>query len=1219
MHATEADVFLCYIEEDKHFAEELITQLKALRSPGVSWTCRRRLPAGLLLPQALAEAIAAARVGVVLLSAALLADETLIRQELEPLLAAQAAGRLRLIPVHARHCLHLLFAPLSDLKFPEANEKTLAEMAPASSARCWQEVIEGIRSALATPAPAQAGRRALVLSPQRLDEIEACYLQALRADRRLTTLQVLEMRTALPIEQVYIRLRLHEERELPVRSSLPDGQAHDPQHLQQLERMRLEQRFASALEPQEALRRHSRCVILGDPGAGKTTLLKHLTVKIARGAAPELPPLPVYLNLNAFTTSGQASLLAYAAWTLAREYGHQAFSEAEAAAFLEQQLVRQRLLFLLDGLDETLVGESFQEGEESYRRVAEAVLWLANRAPVAVTARRAGYRLYRRLPGFDELDVLDFRHEEIREFIGQWFGEEATRRARGERLRRELFGQPHMLTLAANPLLLTLIVLTYEEREELPERRAALYEYCMELLLTRWDRARNLRRVGGPVHLRPDQHRRLLNELAWQMHLHGWRYAPRVRLEETIAAFLRKSHLPEEEAPQVLQTLSDDRGLLREQGRDLYGFLHLTLQEYCAARYVSERGDLKQLLPYLGDPWWEEVILLYAGATPNATPLLLYLLGEAGEAREAGAAVPPEDIFLSRLLLAGRCLAEHVTLEERHELRTTLPERLLWELQRTPYTLTRRRLAEVLVQIGRAYSEQATDPAHTWLSERLLTLLRSDSEQATDPARSTAIQRAITEALGTYGAPGLAPRLLACLEEPEGMDPFVNGWIETVVWKLADEQLLSRLIAILETRSPAEEIWQRAARLVGRVGDAATARRLLPLLRRLEVTWWNGAALLGSLARIGDEETVEALLDLVTTSILNAPGTEKERLLVGLPFGSLLQELAARRYRRAAPRVLAMLRAGRLERLAWARREPLSADWPDAAVLAGPLDIGHWLAALGDAALAGELLALVEDAALPLARRCISAAALASLATNAPQWHPTVLSLLARDDLPSEVRCAIALALGESGERALAPALYERWWQEPDPRVKEALLLALVRLDEDRVLPAVEARLQADAPKASPGGQRRGYNQDVLNYLARHSQAESLVALLGAVWLDSLARSWLALAMGRAGRRELQPALLALLERRTLHAEVRTAIATAIGELGETRDVAQRLLAVFRHEAIRDLERHSDLVDALFEALWRVTRRAGLLVVEHPPHSGEYQLRARPAGPGRSA
>jgi len=66
-------------------------------------------------------------------------------------------------------------------------------------------------------------------------------------------------------------------------------------------------------------------------------------------------------------------------------------------------------------------------------------------------------------------------------------------------------------------------------------------------------------------------------------------------------------------------------GILRETAPGRYDFLHLSFQEYLAARDLREGPEKtaeKLLFEHLEDPWWREVLLLYLGLRRDATDLM---------------------------------------------------------------------------------------------------------------------------------------------------------------------------------------------------------------------------------------------------------------------------------------------------------------------------------------------------------------------------------------------------------------------------------------------------------------------------------------------------------------------------------------------------------------------------------------------------------------------
>src|SRR5205807_1504378 len=172
-----------------------------------------------------------------------------------------------------------------------------------------------------------------------------------------------------------------------------------------------------------------------------------------------------------------------------------------------------------------------------------------------------------------------------------------------------------------------------------------------------WDTSRDLRRRRR---FRTEHKQQLLTEIAWHFHQQGRRYFPEDELLRIIADFLPTVNQLPEESKAILNEIEEENGLLKEQAHGWHGFLHLTLQEYLIAQHLASMpGGLDELLKHCGDPWWEEVMLLYAGSVSDAGPLLHALLKMEKKQWFW------KDIFHTHLLWAGQCLTTKPRLVQR--------------------------------------------------------------------------------------------------------------------------------------------------------------------------------------------------------------------------------------------------------------------------------------------------------------------------------------------------------------------------------------------------------------------------------------------------------------------------------------------------------------------------------------------------------------------------
>ena len=373
-------------------------------------------------------------------------------------------------------------------------------------------------------------------------------------------------------------------------------------------------------------------VLLGDPGSGKTTHAKRVLLACLRDGPESLGlpagTLPVFLPLRELQDLHQG-LPEFIQAQL--EQPHLGTPPGFGARLVE----RGNLLLLLDGLDEV----------PDVRRRAEVARWVdaaltAHReCRFVVTCRFAGWapEVARWISGkFLELHVRPLTDAQAEQFVRGWYRIVETGladdRAQAEVLARkgadDLLGRlaepdfraRRVSELTRNPLLLANLCLVHRDRGgQLPQRRAKLYDECVDVLLERWREAKRI-----PLSVTADQGRRVLQPAALWLHAEEGRtrataeaLAPPMADALAAVGWARTGE-------DFLATVRDESGLLTGWDDRHYGFLHLGFQEYLAAQEIRRRallrdeGPLRELAARLGESWWQEVgLLLLALGNPS--------------------------------------------------------------------------------------------------------------------------------------------------------------------------------------------------------------------------------------------------------------------------------------------------------------------------------------------------------------------------------------------------------------------------------------------------------------------------------------------------------------------------------------------------------------------------------------------------------------------------
>jgi len=591
------------------------------------------------------------------------------------------------------------------------------------------------------------------------------------------------------------------------------------------ERERIVRKTTRRVALEDALRAHTRLMVLGDPGAGKSTLLRYLALVAAHQVTEDGRPktesighpspvigqerrLPILIPLRRFAASSQALV------DFLYTYAKQTYQLELPRGFFERALEAGRCLVLFDGLDEVTASDQRVE-------VRDAVTALATRYPknrFVVTSRIIGYEsapLDRNT--FAHHIIMPFNESEIATFIEKWYTarerDAHQANAQAEQLIRTIRQNDRLKKLAENPLMLTIIALVHRSEAELPNERVRLYDKCTEALLSTWEGVKGIPYDRERPHYK--QRRRLLERLAFWMHTLEQAEGRQAEVKRGDLELKLTDLLCEDEklglgrdaaraeAQAFIELAKSRTGILVERGDGIFSFVHLTFQEYFAAcdleaRYVHNLDALwQQIQPHLYEARWREVILLLLGRLNryDEPPNVIFekILREHDQF---------DDVIHRNLFLAAQCLADGISIRER--LRNDVVDALLKfaRAKRPKYDALR---YDAIVALG-------TLRGNVRAGEGLLAL-------AQDEKVWWGMRSAAAEALGKLGRGDDAVRILLALAQDEKVKEWVRRAAAEALGKLGRaDDAVRILLALAQDEKVNADVRRAAAAALGALG-----------------------------------------------------------------------------------------------------------------------------------------------------------------------------------------------------------------------------------------------------------------------------------------------------------------------------------------------------------------------------------------------------------------
>jgi HEAT repeat protein len=470
----------------------------------------------------------------------------------------------------------------------------------------------------------------------------------------------------------------------------------------------------------------------------------------------------------------------------------------------------------LDGFDEL----ANREKQEEVTKEIHAFTGKYHGCKVIVTSRPAGYNDV--LGGFTRLEVMEFDKDQIKQFIENWF--EDINRDKREEMLQAVQTNKNIEVLARNPLMISIIAIIYEEEGKLPQRRADLYERTIDVLLDKWDAARKIKNQF-PIHKKEF----FLRKLAFLIHSRKQRTILEKEILKEITRYSARIGLKNEDARPFLEEIWKRSYILRQISIDAYEFFHLSFQEYLTAIELKNQADgMTTIISHLFEPWWEESILLYAGISRDAGPLIKRVQKEV-----------PEDIFYNKLMLTGKCIADAEFTDP--ELKEEIIQKIWSIYESGEYQLFINRALDVISRIK---------------PKNIINLLINRLTH-----RDSSVRKRAIESLGVIGSTKAIPLLIRVLTTHK--ESSIRWNAAYAITKIGSNEPIQELIQVLTTHKE-NSIRSRAAYVLGAIGSAEAVPHLIKTLdtnKDSSVRWRT----IEALGAIGNIKAIPPLIKTLKT------------------------------------------------------------------------------------------------------------------------------------------------------------------------------------------------------------------------------------------------------------------------------------------------------------------------------------------------------------------
>lgn len=327
-------------------------------------------------------------------------------------------------------------------------------------------------------------------------------------------------------------------------------------------------RLVNKLDLVEILKASTRIQLIGTGGSGKSVLMRYFFLV----APQEVPHIPVFVELRKLVPDDENAVWNEIVRVLAMN------GKPNASVILDVMLTQGALLLLFDGLDEV---------PHAHRPAVEKQIQdLAARystSPIIVSSRPD--ETYGAWPGFQVGTILPPTSRQIKQIVQKLKYDQQI----ASLFLKELstVATKHTIQSIVNtPLMVTILLLTYQDSAGLPNKRYLLYALAFDAMARRHDATKTGYKREFRAGLPLDDFRRLLSAVSYILYIKELFVFSRDEFGHAVskACVLCKLEVQPES---FLSDLTSSVCLLVKDGLQ-YTFVHRSFQEFFVATFVRE-------------------------------------------------------------------------------------------------------------------------------------------------------------------------------------------------------------------------------------------------------------------------------------------------------------------------------------------------------------------------------------------------------------------------------------------------------------------------------------------------------------------------------------------------------------------------------------------------------------------------------------------------------